>query len=76
VNFQNRLVTAPLLTLNTSLQLSVTKNVRTMKDFQAEVSQADINQRARTGTLKQEAAPRFTAFLGSFKNKQSLLLTN
>ena len=69
------LVTAPLLTLNTSLQMSVPKNVVTVKDFQAEISQADMANRARTSSLKGEKAPRFTAFLG-MRNKQNLLKTN
>ena len=69
------LVTAPLLTLNTSLQVSVPKNVVTIKDFQAEVSQADMAQRARTATLAGEKAPRFTAFFG-MKNKNNLVKAN
>ena len=69
------LVTAPLLTLNTSLQMSVPKNVVTVKDFQAEISQADMANRARISTLKGDKAPRFTAFLG-MRNKQNLLKTN
>jgi len=68
-------VTAPLLTLNTSLQLSIPKYVVTIKDFQAEVSQADMAQRARTATLSGEKAPRFTAFLG-MKNKNNLVKAN
>ena len=69
------LVTAPLMTLNTALQTSVTANVRTIRDFQAEVSQADMAQRARTGSLKAERAPRFTALLG-MRTKQSIVVTN
>jgi hypothetical protein len=61
-------VTAPLLTLNTSLQMSIPKNVVTIRDLQAEVSQTDMAQRARTSTLKGEKAPRFSAFLG-LRNK-------
>lgn len=36
------LFTAPLLTLNTSLQMSVPKNVVTIRDLQAEVSHTDM----------------------------------
>jgi hypothetical protein len=36
------MVTAPLLTLSTSLQLAVIKNVVTINDFQAVTSQADM----------------------------------
>jgi hypothetical protein len=68
-------VTAPLLTLNTSLQLSVAPNVRTIREFQAEVSQADMAQRARTTSMKAEAPVRFSAMFG-MKNKQNVLKAN
>jgi hypothetical protein len=55
--------------------MSVPKNVVTVKDFQAEISQADMANRARISTLKGDKAPRFTAFLG-MSNKQNLLKTN
>ena len=55
--------------------MSIPKNVVTIKDFQADVNQADMAQRARTSTIKGEKAPRFAAFLG-MKNKQNLVKTN
>ena len=70
-----RIVTAPLLTLNTSLQLSVSKNVVTMKDLQAEVLYTDMAQRAKTSGLK-ERAPRFAEAFRGIRNKQQMLKTN
>ena len=67
-------MTAPLLTLNTSLQQSVVKNVVTISDFQLKPTEGSKSAKARTSSLGVDRSLRF-GFL-NMRNKQSLSQTN